>query len=273
MSVAHPPHPPILGFRAHLQGASLWDLVQMECLGRSRGVFQVTGEGGVGYLYISNGRVVHAVTRRLEGEVAALEILTWTNGSFQPCDRIWPPNPTIDASYEKLILQVATERDEEQSSSNLVAFPGAAPTAPIGAEFEIVEITELDDEGDGDGAKQTGASMRTPDTRHPNFDLDAPAPPSGRTDVTAQFPVAIRLTSAGTVVNKGGTDELAEAVAYVHRLAQLSGQILGLDSFTAMECTFLEGRCLIFAESSGDVVAVRPNADSNLQPLREKLGL
>jgi hypothetical protein len=271
MSIAHPPHPPILGFRAHLHGASLWDLVQMECLGRSRGVFQVTGEGGVGYLYISNGRVVHAVTRRLEGEVAALEILTWTNGSFQPCDRIWPPKPTIDASYEKLILQVATERDEEQSSSNLVAFPGAAPTTPIGAEFEIVEITE-EDNGD-DGADQGGTNMRTPDTRNPNFDLDGPPPPSGRTDITAQFPVAIRLTSAGTVVNKGGTDELAEAVAYVHRLAQLSGQILGLDPFTAMECTFLEGRCLIFAENNGDVVAVRPNADSNLQPLREKLGL
>ncbi len=269
MSVAHPP---IVGFRAHLQGASLWDLVQMECLGRSRGVFQVTGEGGVGYLYIANGRVVHAVTRRLEGEVAALEILTWTNGSFQPCDRIWPPVSTIDVSYEKLILQVAHERDEEQSASNLVAFPGAAPTTPIGAEFEIVEISQQNDDDD-EVTDQGAIAMRTPDTRNPNPDLDEPPPNAGRTDATAQFPVAIRMTSAGTVINRGGTDELAEAVAYVHRLAQLSGQILGLDAFTAMECTFLEGRCLIFAENNGDVVAVRPNADSNLQPLRERLGL
>jgi Domain of unknown function (DUF4388) len=256
--------PPVVGFRAHLRGASLWDLVQMECLGRSRGVFQVTGEGGVGYLYIAGGRVVHAVTRRLEGEAAALEILGWTNGSFQPCDRIWPPAPTIDTPYEKLMLLVATRQDEERSSSsNLVAFPGRGPVAPTAvtplpdqSEFELLEIAE---EGHTD-------------MRNPN-DQDATSSLTGRNDATAPFPVVIRLSASGTVANKGGTDELAEAVAYVHRLAQLSGEILGLDAFTAMECTFVTGRCLVFNDTNGDVVAVRPNPETNLQTLREKLGL
>ncbi len=85
--------------------------------------------------------------------------------------------------------------------------------------------------------------------------------------------MVIRLSASGTVTNRGGSDELAEAVAYVHRLAQLSGEILGLDAFTAMECTFTTGRCLIFNDGNGDVVAVRPNPDTNLQTLREKLGL
>ena len=51
-----------VGFARKLAGVGLWDLVQMECLARSRLVVLVTGEGGVGYLYFDDGRVVHAVT-------------------------------------------------------------------------------------------------------------------------------------------------------------------------------------------------------------------
>ena len=71
-------------------GVSLWDLVQMECLARSRLVVLVKGEGGIGYLYFDRGQIVHAITADRVGEQAALEILAWTNGSFQPCDRPWP---------------------------------------------------------------------------------------------------------------------------------------------------------------------------------------
>ena len=53
-----------VGFRAQISGASLWDLVQMECLSRSRQVIRISGEGGVGYLYFADGRVVHAVDAR-----------------------------------------------------------------------------------------------------------------------------------------------------------------------------------------------------------------
>ncbi len=53
-------------------------------------VVLVTGEGGIGYLYFDHGQIVHAVTTDHMGEAAALEILGWTNGSFQPCNRPWP---------------------------------------------------------------------------------------------------------------------------------------------------------------------------------------
>ncbi|HVR62711.1 MAG TPA: DUF4388 domain-containing protein [Polyangia bacterium] len=271
MSVAPPD---VIGFRAHLRGASLWDLVQMECLARTRGVFQVTGEGGVGYLYMSDGHVVHAVTRRLDGEAAALEILGWTNGSFQACDRIWPPRPTIDVAYEKLLLQVAKRRDEAQFSSNLVAFPGGASATAVavsgavtsvGDQFEILEI-----------ADETGGDEEEPGTMRSTggMQTSGPAEPPGRGDPTAPFPVVIRLGPGGVVVSsKGASDDQAEAVAYAHRLAQLAGELLGLDPFTAMECTFAQGRCLIYADANGDVVAVRPPADGSLQPLRDKVGL
>ena len=140
-----------VGFRAQISGASLWDLVQMECLSRSRQVVRVSGEGGVGYLYFAEGRVVHAVTSKLMGETAALEILGWTNGAFQPCERAWPAAFTIESSCEGLILRLAKRRDE--GAANLVAFPargGASGTGgpaalPAGAaddQFEEIEIVE-----------------------------------------------------------------------------------------------------------------------------------
>ena len=62
-------------------------------------------------------------------------------------------------------------------------------------------------------------------------------------------------------------------VAYAHRLGQLAGELLGIEPFVAMECTFADGRFLIFDEANGDTVALRPRTETNLQPLRDRLGL
>jgi hypothetical protein len=255
-----------VGFRAQLNGASLWDLVQMECLTRARQVIRISGDGGVGYLYFNEGRLVHAVTSRLIGEAAAMEILSWTNGLFQACDRAWPASMTVETSCEALILRLAKRRDE--AATNLVAFPGRAVAAGGGGDngggeetqFEEIEIEELHEEGD----------MRAP------TNIDQPAGPTeiGRADLTNDFPVVLRLGAGGAIVkNKGATEEMAGVVAYAHRLGQLAGELLGIEPFVAMECTFAQGRFLIFDEANGDTVALRPRTETNLQPLRDRLGL
>jgi hypothetical protein len=253
-----------VGFRAQINGASLWDLVQMECLSRSRQVIRISGEGGVGYLYFAEGRVVHAVTSKLVGEAAALEILSWTNGLFQPCERAWPATGTIETSCEGLILRLAKRRDE--LANNLVAFPARAATPATGNpaddnQFEQIEIEELHEEGE----------MRAPNN------VDQPAQPTAinsRSDLTADFPVMLRLGPGGSIVkNKGATEEMAGVVAYAHRLGQLAGELLGLEPFVAIECVFADGRLLMFDEDNGDIVALRPRGDTNLQPLRDRLGL
>jgi hypothetical protein len=242
------------GFSAQLRGVGLWDLVQMECLARSRLVVRVAGEGGVGYLYFDRGRIMHAATIRYLGEAAALEILSWSNGSFQPCDRPWPERETIATSHEALILQAAQIKDEG-ARTNLVKFPGRA--------VEEVEMIELDDEGKEEG---------TVDMRSSKVDDAAPTP--ARSEVGGDFPVAMRLSAGGAIVsNRGGTEELAETVAYAQRLMQLAGDLLGIDEFIALECSFTSGRCVIFMEANGDIVALRPRVEANLQPLRDKLGL
>jgi hypothetical protein len=251
--------PATRGFSARLKGAGLWDLVQMECLARAHRAVRVVGEGGVGYLFFDRGHIIHASTAQRVGEAAAIEILCWTNGSFQTCDRPWPEQRSIVTSHEGLILQAAQLRDE--GASNLVAFPArGAPES-----LEEIELTEIEEEGDG--------NMRGSDV-----DEAVPAPKggpqSGRTEVGGDFAAVMRLGPNGAVLsNRGGSEELAESVAYVQRLLQLTGELLGLGEFSAVECAFVAGRCLIFADSAGETVALRPRTDANLAALREKLGL
>jgi len=255
-----------VGFRAKLAGVSLWDLVQMECQARSHIVVLVTGEGGIGYLYFDRGHIIHAVTAERSGEEAALEILGWTNGSFQPCERPWPETRTILTSHEALILQVAKRLDE---AAKVVAFPARTtepgrprPDDDDDDALDDLELLELEEEGAG--------SMRSTDISD-----SPPAPPAQRIDFpSADFPVMMRLGSHGAILkNSGGSEELAETVAYVRRLTELAGDFLGLEGFAAFECTFAQSRCVAFVDSNGDTVVLRPRPEANLQALRERLGL
>jgi Domain of unknown function (DUF4388) len=248
------------GFSAQLRGASLWDLVQMECLARSHLAVQVVGEGGVGYLYFDRGHIVHATTLALTGEAAAMEILGWTIGSFQTCDRPWPDQVTIKTSHEGLILQAAQLQDES-GASNLVAFPTRGLPSASEESFEELELSEIAEEGDGE-------------MRSTKMDEGGSVPGGGRAEMSGDFTVVMRLGPSGAVItNRGGSEELAETVAYTQRLLQLAGELLGFEEFSAAECAFVEGRCLMFSEGEGEVVALRPRPDANLQTLRERLGL
>jgi hypothetical protein len=260
---------PSVGFHAQLDGASLWDLVQMECLARSHLAVEVTGEGGTGYLYFDAGRVVHAATARSRGVAAALEILEWTSGTFRPSNRSWPTGAaTIDMTHEGLLLHAAQRRDE-RAASNLVAFPGRAPEVvadDVADALEDVELEEIETEEVGEVEMRNQNADDTPTSTPPS--------PLARVESAADFPVMLRLSTSGTVLrNKGGTEELAEAAAYAHRLVQLTGELLGFEEFVALECTFQEGRCLVFREGEGDIVVLKPRPDLNLQALRERLGL
>ena len=281
------------GFSAQLRGASLWDLIQMECLARSHRVVQVIGEGGVGYLYFDRGQIVHATTAQRTGEAAALEILDWTNGSFQSCERGWPAQATIRTSHEGLILQAAQLRDE-RSASNLVAFPtrgAAGDDLDRYEELELSELSEADEEIEAARGAREAREEGAVDMRSSGSDEAALTPKpvatgangvngansanSGRSELgpLGDFSVMMRLGPNGAVVsNRGGNEELAETVAYSHRLLQLTGELLGFDKFSAVECGFVEGRCIVFSDGD-EVVTLRPRPEVNLQTLRERLGL
>src|SRR5258708_32031848 len=70
------------GFDGVIQGATLADLIQMECLALTTRAVRVDGVGRTGRLFFTGGQVVHAEVGDLKGELALFEMIRWSTGSF-----------------------------------------------------------------------------------------------------------------------------------------------------------------------------------------------
>lgn len=112
------------GFSVRLEGASLFDLVQFECLGPERKIIKVTGNGRSGLLFFRDGNLVHAVAGELVGEPALRAMLTWEQGQVEPREGPWPGSETITSSWQSVLLRAAHAADEhERTQDNVVTFP------------------------------------------------------------------------------------------------------------------------------------------------------
>jgi hypothetical protein len=245
------------GFRAHLHGASLADLVQMECLSGRERVIRVSSAGEVGYLFFRGGQIVHAVSRRGIGETAALEILRWNDGTFEPCSAGWPDRDSIGSNWQNLLLLSAQHRDES-GRHNLVAFPGArsatsrasSPPPPVAVAAQRSEP-----------APRSEAAV--------NVNVEPSSPP-----LLAQVRAAVRIDPAGNVVSsKGEAAELTQVAAYAARLAELVGDGLGMQGLVSVEVTQQRSRTIIYKEKTGNTFALTASPEADLSQVRERLGL
>jgi Domain of unknown function (DUF4388) len=235
------------GFRVSLEGATLPDFVQMECLAMSNRVFRITSGHRIGYLFFNKGQMIHALSGDHVGEPAALEILKWRDGSVEPCNVGWPDAPTIRSTWQNLLLLSAQARDES-GRHKLVSFPSNRSAAPRS------DMTKL--------AKREDPSM------------NANAPPSSSSLSLAQFQAFVRLDTAGNIVSaKGESEELAPVAAYTARLAELIGNMLGMEGFSSLECSFPKEKVFLHRERSGNLVALKVPADAEVAALRERFGL
>ena len=235
------------GFRVSLEGATLPDFVQMECLAMSNRVFRITSGHRIGYLFFNKGQMIHALSGDHVGEPAALEILKWRDGSVEPCNVGWPDAPTIRSTWQNLLLLSAQARDES-GRHKLVSFPSNRSATPRS------DMTKL--------AKREDPSM------------NANAPPSSSSLSLAQFQAFVRLDAAGNIVSaKGESEELAPVAAYTARLAELIGNMLGMEGFSSLECSFAKEKVFLHRERSGNLVALKVPADAEVAALRERFGL
>jgi predicted regulator of Ras-like GTPase activity (Roadblock/LC7/MglB family) len=243
------------GFRGSVHGASLADLVQMECLSGRERVMRVCSESEVGYLFFRGGQIVHAVTRRGIGESAALEILRWNDGTFEPCSAGWPDRDSIGSSWQNLVLLAAQHRDES-GRHNLVAFPGARSSAPRA----VSSIPPA----------APPPPPAAPSSRHEvRVNSESPAAP-----MLAQVRAAVRIDPSGNIVSsKGDAGDLGQVAAYAARLAELIGDGLGMQGLVSVEVTQQRSRTLIYREKTGNTFALSAAPDADLSQVRERLGL
>jgi CheY-like chemotaxis protein len=107
---------PTNGFQGVLKQVSLNDVLQMECLGRSSSILEVSGHRSKGRIYIRDGSLVHAVCGSIEGEPAFQKILCLRGGTFRLLPFEDPGRRTLDGSWEFLLMEAAQMRDEAGST-------------------------------------------------------------------------------------------------------------------------------------------------------------
>ena len=252
------------GFSAMLQHAGLWDLVQLRCESRVRCVVCVTSGRQVGYLYFNEGQIVHAVTGGVQGERAVLDILGWTSGTWESCERPWPTVPTITISWQGLFLRAAQQQDEaKRDASSAPAEPPPRKSTPQGASPVRLASAPLQP-----------VSAPVPSPAGP---LSAPArrEESGVSYRPEDFEHSVRMDARGAIVSgHGAVEPYAELAAYCCRLGDLLGELLGMGKLHSLDATLRgTGRCFVVREPSGDTVVLRPRPEVDPNKVREQLNL
>jgi hypothetical protein len=113
------------GFEGVIQGATLSDLIQMECLALTTRAVRVDRGGVSGRIFFAGGQIVHAELGTLEGENALYQMLSWPNGAFYIEEGVRPIEQTIERHWHSLLLEAAHQADE------LAALGDSAPAAVI----------------------------------------------------------------------------------------------------------------------------------------------
>lgn len=247
-----PSHP---GFRASLSGASLFDLVQMECTRATHGCMQVTSDGRMGYLYFDAGQIVHARYGGAIGERAVFEMLRWRGGEVTPVDRPWPSRGTIQQSWQNLLLRAAQEQDER----DIVPGPEQTVTGvPVAHVAEVLPFAPLGSvhNGDGDSGLHRSATL-TKESAAMSDDVDQLMSLAGVTDLA-------EIDVEGDVLReKGNAELLAQTGAYVARLATLIADSLGLEPFEQLHAKTAQVQCAVRVERQ-TIVALRADRRADL---------
>jgi CheY-like chemotaxis protein len=104
-------------FSGNVEGVDIIEYVQFVLLGGGRTILQITSSvGTAGRLFISAGRVVHAVCGVLQGEQALYRCLGFREGTFSHLPWSEPEELTIKKAGEFILMEAIRKRDEAWSS-------------------------------------------------------------------------------------------------------------------------------------------------------------
>ncbi len=133
------------GFSGALRQVGLQEVIQMECNGRHSSILEIRNPELRGQIYIEAGAITHADIGTLVGEPAFYRLLALRGGEFSVKPFKAPPQRTIEARWEFLLMDAARATDEETVILRKPATPAPAAVAPPVTEGETTHIGMGDD--------------------------------------------------------------------------------------------------------------------------------
>jgi hypothetical protein len=252
------------GFRAHLQGIGLHDLVMLQNLVRASGVFLVLSGDRTGSLHFARGQLLHAETGELTGDAAALEILSWREGEFINSERTAPEKTTVVASLDALLLRLAKDVDDlRQSEPPLNTATGVRRRMESPASLRTTHL--------GLGMASQSPLTRLAAAATPGTAAGAPKTPT-RAGEPRGGVTNVLVAPHGAMIDGNGADSemLAAKVAYMARLTDLVGQAMGAGEARLIRVRTPGSELVARRYADGHVSAslgpVDPNADAPPHP-------
>lgn len=153
-------HAELNGFAGQMLGASLPDLIQMQCLSMATRAVRVDANSVTGRIYFAGGQIIHASVGVLAGEAALLEMLGWKNGTFTCEEGVRAPDETVSRHWQSILLEAAQREDEQSpgsASDDMPQYPAVVPrqkdlmkTHPMSElrlDSEVISFVQSDPEG------------------------------------------------------------------------------------------------------------------------------
>ena len=101
-----------MSFQGSISELPVPDIIQLVSVSGKTGLFMLVRGGERGFIYLRNGRIVHAELGNLRGEEAVYALAIWSTGDFQFTPGKETESVTIDKTNTSLLMEAARRLDE-----------------------------------------------------------------------------------------------------------------------------------------------------------------
>ncbi len=101
-----------MALQGSLTDLALPDVIQLVSVSGKTGVFNLSGEGAEGKIYLKDGQITDAVIGGLRGEAAVYEMAMWQRGQFIFTPSVESGEVTVSRSNASLMMEAARRLDE-----------------------------------------------------------------------------------------------------------------------------------------------------------------
>ncbi|HEX4440329.1 MAG TPA: DUF4388 domain-containing protein [Thermoanaerobaculia bacterium] len=101
-----------MSFQGSIQELPVPDIIQLVSVSGKTGMFMLVRGPERGYIYLRNGKIVHAELGSLSGEEAVYALAIWSTGDFQFTPGKETESATIERTNTSLLMEAARRLDE-----------------------------------------------------------------------------------------------------------------------------------------------------------------